>query len=203
AFEMSAPVDAFLSGMGGDAALSVHDVKLPAFAPRVRRDQDFDDVVRHASLPQQPDAVDTVIGIHQRLRRNGADAGGDVRPPRTHRKKPRRDRYSELAGGIVFRNDRPGHLSSAYGSVALHAARIGRGAPAGTDFRSSREPALRPVGTDLDNMSAALELFDARARHTAFDHQHAGSRGARPERDREVLGMPRRRVDRLLKIQFG
>ena len=36
-----------------------------------------------------------------------------------------------------------------------------------------------------------------------FDHQHAGARHARPERRREMLGMPGRRVDRLLQIHVG
>ena len=36
-----------------------------------------------------------------------------------------------------------------------------------------------------------------------FDHQHAGPRRARPERNREMLGVPGRRVDRFLQIHAG
>src|SRR5882672_10766140 len=52
-------------------------------------------------------------------------------------------------------------------------------------------------------MTAALELIDARLRHAVLDHEHAGPRGARPERDREMLGMPSRRVDGFLQVQPG
>ena len=45
--------------------------------------------------------------------------------------------------------------------------------------------------------------FDGLARQPALDHQHARARGARPERDREMLGVPGRRVDRLLQVHAG
>src|SRR5207237_7584626 len=94
-------------------------------------------------------------------------------------------------------------ISLASGGVALHAPRIGGGATAGTDFRGSGEAAFRPVGAGLDDMAAPRQLIDGRLGHTVLDHEHAGPRGARPERDREVLGMPRWRVDRLLQVQLG
>src|SRR5262249_27024049 len=37
--------------------------------------------------------------------------------------------------------------------------------------------------------------------NAALYYQHAGPGRARPERDREVLGVPGRRIDRLLKIE--
>src|SRR6476619_5048243 len=87
--------------------------------------------------------------------------------------------------------------------VALHAPRIGGGAAAAANFRSRSEAAFRPVGTDLDDMAAALEIIDRRLRHAVLDHQHAGARGARPERDREMLGVPGRRIDRFLEIEVA
>src|SRR4029077_20868536 len=87
--------------------------------------------------------------------------------------------------------------------VTLHAARIGGGAAAAADAGRRRETAFRPVGADLDLVAAALELVDGLWRHAAFDHQEAGMRGARPERAREMLGMPGRRVDRFLQIHAG
>src|SRR5438128_1287678 len=85
-------------------------------------------------------------------------------------------------------------ISSASGGVALHAPRIGGGAAAGADFRSGGEAALRPVGAGLDDMAAPCQFVDGRLRHAVLDHEHARPRGARPERDREMLGMPGRRV---------
>src|SRR6266852_2549938 len=52
-------------------------------------------------------------------------------------------------------------------------------------------------------MAAALELVCRWLRHAVLDHEHAGPRGARPERDREMLGMPGRRVDGFLQVQLG
>jgi len=40
--------------------------------------------------------------------------------------------------------------------VTLHAARIGAAAAARADTRSGRQPAFRPVGTDLDLVAAPL-----------------------------------------------
>src|SRR5882757_1152222 len=89
------------------------------------------------------------------------------------------------------------------GRVALHAARVGGRAAAAANLGSRGEAAFRPVGADLDDMAAALQGVDGRLRHAVFDHEHAGPCGARPERDREMLGVPRRRVDRFLQVQFG
>src|SRR5262245_28879211 len=87
--------------------------------------------------------------------------------------------------------------------IGLHAARIGGGAATPAVARGGGEPALAPVGVDLDDMAAALELLHGRRRQPALDHQHARPGGARPERDREMLGVPRWRVDRLLEIHLG
>src|SRR5438445_12482281 len=88
---------------------------------------------------------------------------------------------------------------SASRSVALQAGRIGGGAAAHPDARGRGEAAFGPVGADLDDMPALAQILDRRLRHAVLDHEHAGARGARPERDREMLGMPGRRVDRLLE----
>src|SRR5580704_5420507 len=87
--------------------------------------------------------------------------------------------------------------------VTLHAARIGGGAAARADAGGGGEPAFRPVRADLDLVAAALELVDGLLRHAAFDHEEAWMRGARPERAREMLGMPGRCVDRFLHIHAG
>src|SRR5690242_5302538 len=91
-------------------------------------------------------------------------------------------------------------ISLASGGVALHAARIGGGAAAWADFRSSGEAAFRPVGAGLDDMAAPRQLIDGRLRHAVLDHEHTGPRRARPERDREMFGVPRGRVNRLLQV---
>src|ERR671936_732037 len=57
--------------------------------------------------------------------------------------------------------------------------------------------------TDLDDMAAPGELGARRLGHAVLDHQHTQPRGARPERDREMLGMPGRRVDRFLEIEVA
>src|SRR5258705_300181 len=88
------------------------------------------------------------------------------------------------------------------GRVALHAAGVGGGAPATADFRGGGEAALGPVGPDLHDMTAALQVIDGRLRHAVLDDQHTGPRGTRPERDREMLRMPRRGVDRFLQIHL-
>src|SRR3954453_23037301 len=49
-------------------------------------------------------------------------------------------------------------------------------------------------------MAAAAQLLDRVGRQPAFDHHHAGTRLARPERRSKVLGVPGRRVDRLLDV---
>src|ERR1700730_17298033 len=89
------------------------------------------------------------------------------------------------------------------GRIALHTPGIGCGAPAAADLRGGGQAAFRPVRTGLHDMAAALQLLDCRLRHPGLHHQHAGTRGARPERDREMLRMPRRRVDRFLQVQPG
>src|SRR5262245_4977999 len=87
--------------------------------------------------------------------------------------------------------------------VALHTPRVGGGAAAAADPRGCGEAAFRPVGADLDDMATPLQRIDGCLRHAVLDHEHAGTRGARPERDREMLGVPCRRVDRFLQVQFG
>src|SRR4051812_32223350 len=93
-------------------------------------------------------------------------------------------------------------ISSASGSVALHAARIGGSAAARAYLGGGGEAAFRPGGAGLDDMAAALQLVDRRLGHAVLDHKHAGAGGARPERDREVLAVPGRRVDRFLQIHL-
>src|SRR5215217_6900058 len=95
-----------------------------------------------------------------------------------------------------FRNSPPG-------CITLHAARIGGGTAAAAVARSGGEATFRPVSLDFHLMTAALQLLDGRLRQAALHHQHAGTRLARPERRRKMLGMPSRRVDRLLQVHSG
>src|SRR5215510_4732706 len=108
--------------------------------------------------------------------------------PVTSRRSPGFDFDSvvELAGAFI---NGPRH--SPPGGVALHSAGIGCGAAAA---------ALAPVGVDLDDVTPAFEVLHRRRRQPALYHQYARPRGARPERDREMLGVPARGVDRLLQI---
>src|SRR4051812_7267635 len=92
---------------------------------------------------------------------------------------------------------------SSSGRVALHAPGIGRGAAAAPHAGGGGEAALRPVRPDLDDVPAPAQLLDGRLGHAVLDHEHAGARGARPEGDREVLGMPSGRVDRFLQVHAG
>src|ERR1700676_2122753 len=88
------------------------------------------------------------------------------------------------------------------GRVALHAPGIGGGAAAAADLGGGGEAAFGPVRSGLHDMPALLQIIDGRLRHPVLDHHHARPRRSRPERDREMLGMPRRRVDRLLQVQL-
>src|SRR5262245_28912144 len=87
--------------------------------------------------------------------------------------------------------------------VALHAARVGGGLAAHPVLGGGGEAAFRPVGANLHLVAAALQLLHGRCGQAAFYHQHAGAGGARPERQREVLDVPGRRVDGLLQVHLG
>src|ERR1700737_144741 len=89
------------------------------------------------------------------------------------------------------------------GCVTLHAPRIGGGAAAAADLRGGCQASLRPVRAGLDDMAAALQRIGGCLGYAVLDHKYAGPRRARPERDREMFGMPGRRVDRFLQIEFG
>src|SRR5947209_10458679 len=86
--------------------------------------------------------------------------------------------------------------------VALHAPWIGGGAAALADAGGGGEAAFRPIGADLHHVSTAREFVAARLGDAVLDHEHAGTRGARPERDREMLGVPGRRVDGFLQVHL-
>src|SRR4051794_32249532 len=87
--------------------------------------------------------------------------------------------------------------------VALHAARIGRRLAAVAVARGRGQAALRPVRTGLELVPALLEFVLCCLRHAALDDQHAGARGAWPERGEEMLGVPGRRIDRFLQVHAG
>ena len=95
---MSAPVDAFGAGMRGDPAPDIHDMKLPGLPAVVGGNQRVHHLARAAPFAQQFHAVDAIVGIDQRLRRNAADTGGDMRHARPDREKPGRNGDADLAG---------------------------------------------------------------------------------------------------------
>src|SRR5260221_3524391 len=76
------------------------------------------------------------------------------------------------------------------GSIPLHAARIGRGFPARSVLGRGGEAAFRPFRLDLDDVAAPRQLIARLFGNALLDLQHARPRGPRPERDREMLGMP-------------
>ena len=125
-----------------------------------------------AALAQQLHAVDAVIGIDQRLRRDARRCrrryAARARRRRRISSPPRcrtgRWQLSRAMIDQVIQNPLPS------GRVALHAARIGGGAPAAADFRGGGEAALRPVGAGLHDMAAL-----------ASGHRRSPSaRGSRP-----------------------
>src|SRR5262249_41612878 len=118
--------------------------------------------------------------------------------PVTSKRSPGLDSVVEFAGASIKR-PKP----SPAGGVALHSARVGCGAAAAALARGGGETPLAPIGVDLDDVAAAFELPQRRRRQAALDHQHAWPRRARPERDREMLGVPGRGIDRLLEIHAG
>src|SRR4249920_651562 len=87
--------------------------------------------------------------------------------------------------------------------IALHAPGIGGSTAAAANPGGGSEAAFRPIRADLDDVAAALQGIDGRLRDAVLDHQHAGACGTRPERDRELFGVPRGRVDRFLQVQLG
>src|SRR5215470_11510582 len=72
-------------------------------------------------------------------------------------------------------------LALSAGGVALHAARVGSGAPLAPFERSRRQPPFRPIGPGLDDVPAPLEFLDGRRRKALLDHQHTRARRSRPE----------------------
>ena len=126
----------------------------------------------------------------------GCDSGARLRHSR------KRGNHALLARRVlptphVSRNSPPRR-------VALHAARRWR-RPCGA--RLPGEAALRrpsdqsgPTSTLWPRRSSSLMVA---LRQPALHHQHAGTRRARPERQREVLDVPGRRVDRLLQVHLG
>jgi len=89
--------------------------------------------------------------------------------------------------------------------VTLHAPWIGGGrGGGGQSWRRAVEAAFRPVGGRLRRHGRGPSGYRPLFFGTRFfDHEHAGARGARPERDREMFGVPGRRVDRFLQVQLG
>jgi len=105
-------LDAVAPGVRGNLAAGVHDVNLAAFAPVVGREQAGEHVMRVQAFTQQLDAVDAVIGIDEGLRRDRAEAGGDIGHTRADGEEAGCNGDAELAGGRIACDDRPGHILS-------------------------------------------------------------------------------------------
>src|SRR5258708_18716612 len=88
----------------------------------------------------------------------------------------------------------PDHALST-GRVALHAAGIGGSTTAAADLRGGGEAAFRPVGAGLHDMPPALQGIHGPLRHPVLHPEHPRPPGARPERSRRMLLMPRPGVD--------
>ena len=107
--QVPAPIDAALSGMGGDAALRVDHMDLAVVAARIRGDDRGDNLFRAGALFQEAQAVGAVKNIDQCLGRDRADARFEMRRQRTNGKEARGNRNPELPGILIARDDRPGH----------------------------------------------------------------------------------------------
>src|SRR5262249_1733869 len=118
--------------------------------------------------------------------------------PVTSRRSPGFDSAVEFAGAFINR-PRP----SPPGGVTLHSARIGCGAAAAAVARGGGETPPAPIAVPLAPLTSAFKLLHRRRRQPALHHQYARPRGARPERDWEMLGVPGRGIDRLLQIHAG
>ena len=73
----------------------------------------------------------------------------------------------------------------------------------GPSRRCCRQTPLAPVAADLDDVAAPLKLLDRGLGQAPLDDHTPGLRRARPEGAREMLDVPRRRVDRFLQIETG
>src|SRR5438477_3919004 len=97
----------------------------------------------------------------------------------------------------------PEDLASPSRGVALHAARIGARLAPWILAAGGGQATFGPVVVHLDLMAALTQFLDRFLGDPALQHQHARAGGARPERGGEVLGVPRRRVDRLLQVHVA
>jgi hypothetical protein len=105
----SAPVDALPAGVLADAAGAVDHMHLALLAAFVGRDEALHHLGRRHAVAQHGEALRSVVRIHQRLRREGADATLGVRAERADREEARCDPDAERAGRGVARYDRPSH----------------------------------------------------------------------------------------------
>ena len=120
AMDMALPVDASRPGVGGNAALGVHDMELPVVASVVGGNQRHDDRFGGHAIAQKSQAIGSVKRVNQRLRCDGANAGSDEGYARASRKKPCRNGNAKASGRLVAGNDRPRHtrLSEVNGGPA-------------------------------------------------------------------------------------
>src|SRR3569832_2971762 len=89
---------------------------------------------------------------------------------------------------------------SAAGGVVHGISRIGGGAAAGANTTGGGHAALGPAAHDFDLVTAAGEFVPGGLGHPTFDHERPQSGAARPEARDQVVGVPGRRVDRLLQV---
>src|ERR1700680_1806758 len=95
--------------MRGNPGLGVHDVQLAMIAARIGGNENLDGFRSGFTRAQQIESLDAEERIDQRLRRDRADARGDMRHQGPDREEPRRYRNAELSAAPVAGDDRPGH----------------------------------------------------------------------------------------------
>ena len=187
--------------LSGNVKLLLLDEPFEGLAPTVVLElfKVFDQLRRHASIVIVEHNLDLVLALADRvfaLERGAVFHQGPAAPLLTDL-----DYRKKIFVAVTKRRRRPAYLSARRHSLACRAD----WPPPGGDCRRARPPSAglptRPVRLRL--RVRGTQFLDRRLRNAGFDHQHAGPRGARPERDREMLRMPGRRVDRFLHIHIA
>jgi len=101
---VAGPVWARGARVTGSTAFGVDDMNLPVLPAGIAIQDHGKDPVRRISLPQQPKAIDAIVGIDERLSGNGADLRCDKWDTSPDAKEPRRYRDAEFSRTFVPRD---------------------------------------------------------------------------------------------------
>ena len=99
--------------MGGEAAVTIHDMDLAMIAPRVGGNEDVDRGGGTLACAQQVETLNAEMAIDQRLGCNRAGTRSDVRDKCADGKKPCCNGDPEFPAVALTGDDRPGHSSVA------------------------------------------------------------------------------------------